>query len=87
MNQKELITSKIKSHLINCKLDPFKAGKCAEDAYKHFLKKVGNSKDPFKETCDHAGKLAMGLDSKFKYKSPVSKTGKRVKRPQETFDF
>lgn len=87
VNQKDLIINNIKQHLINCKLDPFKAGKCADDAYKHFLNKVGNSKDAYKETCDYAGKLASGLEPKFKYKSPVSKTGKRVKRPQSAFDF
>lgn len=87
MNQKELIISNIKAHLIKGKLDPFKSGQCATRAYQHYLKCVGNSKDPFKQTCDHAGQLAMGMDAKFKYKSPVCKTGRRVKKPQDAFEF
>jgi len=87
MDQKELIISNVKKHLIANKLCEPKASRCANDAYQYYLKKVGNSKDPFKETCDHAGKLAMGMDAKFKYKSPVCKTGRRVKKPQDAFDF
>lgn len=89
MNHKELITNNIKQHLINCKLDVIKATKCANDAYEYYLKQVGNSKDPYKQTCDHAGQLASGMvgKGKFKYKSPVNKTGRRVKKPQDAFDF
>lgn len=87
MNQKELIINNVKQHLINCKLCPIKAGRCADKAYQFYLTSIDNGKDPYKETCDHAGKLAMGMDSKFKYKTPVCRTGKRVKKPQDVFDF
>ncbi len=87
MNQKELIINNVKQHSINCKLNSSTAARCAIRAYEYYLKSIGNSKDPYKETCDHAGKLAMGMDSKFKYKSPTCKTGRRVKKPQEIFDF
>ena len=87
MNQKELIISSVKSHLESLKLDPFKAGICANKAHQHYLTSIGNSKDPFKDICDYAGKLGSGMDAKFKYKSPVCRSGKRTKKPQETFDF
>lgn len=87
MNQKELIISNIKQHLISRKLCPIKASQCADKAYQFYLTSIGNSKDPYKETCDHAGKLASGMDAKFKCKSPVSKTVRRVKKPQETLDL
>lgn len=89
MNQKDLIINNVKLHLEACKLDSFNAGVCAVRAYKYYQTSVGNSKDAYKETCDYAGKLAEGAvgKTKFKYKSPVSKTGRRVKRPQDSFDF
>ena len=86
MNHKELIITNVKHHLEQLKLDPFKAGICANKAHEYYLKSIGNSKDPYKEICDYAGKLASGMDAKFKYKSPVVKTGKRVKRPQDIFE-
>lgn len=87
MNQKELIINNVKAHLVSLKLDAFKAQQCADEAYKFYLTSVGNSKDPFKETCDYAGKLAQGKQAKFKYKSPTSKNGKRTKKVQDAFDF
>ena len=64
-----------------------RAIKFANDAGDFFQTNVCNSKDPFKECCDYAGRNAESTIIGFKYKSPKSKSNPRRKKPQEAFVF
>lgn len=56
-------------------------------AYDYFNERICNSRDPFKDCCDYAGKMAESDILKFKYKSPKAKSTARAKKPQEAFNF
>lgn len=81
------ISEQIKSHLINIGYSPYIADSCAQQGGVYYTKAVCNSKDPLKECCDHAGKLAQQKQPEVKYKSPKSQYRKRTKKPQEAFNF
>lgn len=87
MDIKQLITKNITDHLVELGLDPFKAKQCADKAFIYYQKQIGNSKDPYKQACDHAGDLACGMVAKFKYKSPSNRSKRMTKKPQDAFDF
>lgn len=84
---KQFIVKEVKKYLVSLGLDELTAARCAEQGGVHWLKRVANSRDPFKEACDHAGQKAMERDMKFKYKSPKAATKRRTKKPQEAFNF
>lgn len=87
MDIRTLIITNITEHLIKCGLDEFRAKQCAAKSFTFYQKEVGNSKDPYKQACDHAGQLACGMVPKFKYKSPSNRAKRQTKRPQDVFDF
>lgn len=84
---RSFIVNNITKHLVSLGLEEHAAIGCANKAFEFYQKKISNSRDPFKEACDFAGKLAMERNLKFKYKSPTSKRGARSKKPQEAFNF
>lgn len=88
MKHDEFIKKNIVNHLVSLELPELDAQLCASYGYDLFIKTTANSKNPFKDACDIAGLKAMERGVKgFKYKSPVSKSTRRTKKPQEAFDF
>lgn len=87
MQTYDFVKKHIVEHLVRLGLDELTATLCAQSGVEHFKLKVSNSRDPFKDACDHAGEIAVRKNPKFKYKSPSSKRSVRQKRPQEAFTF
>ena len=83
----DVLAKSIKAHLVSCGLDSSNAAWCADRSVDYFKYRVCNSKDPFKECCDHAGLLAGQRSLTFKYQSPKSKAARRSKKPQEVSLF
>ncbi len=84
---KEFIESNIKSHLESLGLSETLSGIYAQKGYEHYQSSVCNTRDAFKDACDHAGMLAQQNVSGFKYKPPKAKSRARTKKPQEAFNF
>lgn len=84
---KEFIERNIANHLQSCGLSTGPSEIYASSGYAFYRSNVSNSKDAFKEACDHAGQLAEQRVSGFKYKSPKSKSTRIAKKPQEAFNF
>lgn len=87
MNVPQFIFDNIRGHLLALGLDEGNATSCARKGVEHYTRKVGSSKNPFNEACDEAGRIASSRVPSFRYVSPKAKGSKRVKRPQEAFDF
>lgn len=60
---------------------------CAQYGYEFYERSICNSRDPFKDSCDHAGAKAQMAQPKIKYKSPKAKSKPRTKKPQDAFNF
>lgn len=84
---REFIEKSVKAELIKQGLQEWHAVRVAAQAADYFTSHCCNSKDPFKECCDHAGKIAAQEVAGFKYKSPKAPSARRQKRPQEAFKF
>lgn len=88
MNKDNFIKENIVKHLVSIKLPESDAVICADYGLDLFNKTTANSSNPFKDACDIAGAKAMERVVKgFKYKSPVSKSTRRARKPQEAFNF
>lgn len=83
----DFIFANVKRHLMALGCPEGAATSAARKGVEHWERCVGNSKNPFNEACDYAGKLAQTMAPRFKYVSPKAARGSRVKRPQEAFDF
>ncbi|AUR88522.1 hypothetical protein NVP1115B_47 [Vibrio phage 1.115.B._10N.222.49.B11] len=55
---KDFLVKNIKDHLVSIGLNPGVASIYADKGYYFYKSEVANSKDAFKEACDHAGKMA-----------------------------
>lgn len=87
MTKDELIKIEIAKHLESVGFSVLTSIKAANVGLAYFNKQVCNSKDAFKESCDHAGDVAHKLQPKVKYKSPKAKSKPRYKKPPEAFNF
>lgn len=83
----EFIIGNISAYLIELGFSEINSKRSAQDAFYYYSKKVSNSKDAYKDTCDFAGAKAMISEPKIKYKSQKSKANRRNKKPQEAFNF
>ncbi|MGL5669073.1 MAG: hypothetical protein ACRDD9_23470 [Shewanella sp.] len=83
----EFVHKNIKAHLEKCGLDSSSASTAAMKGVDFFSGQVCNSKNAFKDACDHAGAWAQSMGFKFKYVSPRRAGGQRKKKPQEVFNF
>ncbi len=84
---KDIIIKNIVNHLTELGYSNNTAVSCASSAWQHFQKAICNSKDAFKDACDHAGDKAQIREPNIKYKSPKAKSTRRAKKPQEAFKF
>lgn len=84
---RNFIFNQIKTELERQGLNSSHSERFAMEGVEFYKSKVCNSKDPFKDSCDHAGAIAERYVEGFKYKSPKSKQQRRQKRPQEAFNF
>lgn len=84
---KEFISATVADYLKSLGLPHGAAQRYGIKASDYFESSVCNSRDPFKESCDFAGKMAEREVKSFKYKSPRSQVRRRNKRPQEAFNF
>jgi len=84
---KEFMATAIADYLKSLGLSSGVAQRYGIKGADYFETSVCNSRDPFKDSCDYAGKLAEREIKAFKYKSPKAKVKRRQKRPQEAFDF
>lgn len=80
------ITDKVQEYLISIGFSKTCTMMATSGVADFYRKTVCNSKDPFKECCDFAGKIAEQY-SEIKYKSPKAKTKPRKKRPPSAFNF
>ncbi|MBV1842225.1 hypothetical protein [Photobacterium ganghwense] len=87
MNPTEFLKKNIIEHLMKQGINEANAEYCAIQGIQFFEKKTSNTKDAFNDACNHAGLIAEQRCFGFKYKPPVSKTTRRLKRPQEAFNF
>ncbi len=87
MSPNEFLKKNIVEHLMKQGINKPNAEYCATQGVNFYSKKTANSKDVFKDACNHAGLIAEQRCFGFTYKAPVSKTTRRNKRPQEAFDF
>ena len=84
---KDFLIKQISDYLVSVGYSISVSASCAYSGWEFFDKSVCNSKDAFKDACDHAGLKAQIMQPSVKYKSPKSKTTRRAKRPQEAFKF
>lgn len=84
---KDFLIKNIEDYLVSLGMARNSARGYARKGADHFESSVCNSRDPFKESCDYAGKMAEREIKGFKYKSPKAKGTRRNKRPQEAFNF
>lgn len=86
-NARDIIIKNIYDHLTSLKFSEANASRSAQKGWEFFDRAVCNSRDPFKDACDHAGAYANLSEPKIKYKSPKAKASRRTKKPQSAFDF
>ena len=84
---RETIIQGINQHLIDIGYSTSNSALSAQKGWEFFERQICNSRDPFKDSCDHAGAHAQTAQPKVKYKSPKGKTKARTKKPQEAFNF
>ncbi|WP_413114140.1 hypothetical protein [Thaumasiovibrio sp. DFM-14] len=89
MNRLVFIRNHIAANLSSQGLPPHCANFYAHRGVVYYQNVVSNSKDPFKDACDYAGKLAASRIASFNYqpvKQPPSRRSIKA-RPQSLFDF
>lgn len=84
---KDFLIKEIYNHLVFYGFSKSVSAHCAQYGYDFFERSICNSRDPYKDACDHAGALAETKMHGVKYKSPKAKSNRRSKRPQEAFKF
>lgn len=84
---KNVVLKGIYDHLISLGYSESNSTLSAQFGWEFFERSVCNSRDPFKDACDHAGARAQTKQTDIKYKSPKAKTKPRAKKPQDAFNF
>lgn len=84
---RNFIIQNVCEHLVCCGFSQRVSAICAQYAWEFYDRSLCNSRNPYKDCCDHAGAKAQTMQIGVKYKSPRAKSKPRSKKPQDAFNF